>query len=242
MPNFGPEIFSDAGFTLPPDTAMTGLSIRRGLRKAGRGIKRGAKGSARLAKRSGKFVVKLHTMPLKALGKIAKAIGKQAARPVRAAFSKTAMRRARYLSYRNRKSLQPNKDEKRQGALWAVAKFKRNPAGKLAILILKHTWGTSISGASIEGVMVQTGMTGAEIAALVASLMGALAVLIKALNKPGEAPANPVQAAQEQPEAPQAEAPGPLSQPTEAPVPESAESQGLNIIDNPNDGAAMGLY
>lgn len=205
--------------------SIAGFSVKRGLKKGFRGAKGGLK-------KAGRVAVKLHTMPLKLAAKVAKAIGKQAARPVRALFVKLAMRRAKALAWRSRGTTLPNTAEKAQGGAYALKKLKKaGPVGFLAIQILKHTWGTGVGGEDCacdssgacacrgESTM---GMTGAEIAAAVATVLGAMTALIKALNKPGEAPADPKSGSP-------AEAPAeaPADQPSETVTSEDMEAAGI---------------
>lgn len=181
----------------------------------------------KVAKKVGRIALTPQRLALKYGLKGLKAMGKFAAKPIRAMYRKIALRRAKYLSWHNRKSLQPNPAEKAKGGQYAVAKMGRNPLGKLGVAILKATWGTSVSGCDAcakEGLReaAALGMTGAEIAAAAASIVTALVALMKSLNKPGEAPADPT-TEPSRAEASEAPAADPVEAPAEDPADEPTE-------------------
>jgi hypothetical protein len=161
------------------------------LRKVGRGVKRAAKGTVKVVKKAAYIAVTPQRLALKYGLKGLKLMGKFAARPIRGLYRKLAMRRARLLSWRARRSLAPTAAEKAQGGRYALGKMGGNPLGKLGVGILKATWGTSVSGAELRREVATVGMTGAEIAAAAASVVAAVTKIISSLNKPGEAPENP---------------------------------------------------
>jgi hypothetical protein len=190
MPNIGPDLPSILGeLTIVPPPGSIGL-----FKKLRRGISRAARGAGRGLKKAGKLAVKIHTAPLKLAAKAGKfalmKAAQLAATPVRLMFRKLAMRRARLLSWRGRKSMSPNSGEKLQAVSWAInAMNRKGPLGKFGVRILKFTKGATL-GARLTPVS-ETGLTGAEIAAAAGAIAGAIATIMKSLNKPGEAPEDP---------------------------------------------------
>lgn len=203
----------------------------------------------RIIRKARRVAVKVHTAPIKAVAKAGKGAmmtaAKLAAKPIRAAFRKLAMRRARLLSWRARKSMTPTPAEKAQASVWAIKRVRgKGPIGALAVKILRFTKGASLGfkitpvqalkvalalpltaatvrivreaatlGASHDETLAKAlrhwhkiehgqastvGLTGAEIAAAAAAIVNAIAQIIRSLDKPGEAPADPRQA--EEPE------------------------------------------
>jgi hypothetical protein len=225
MANAGPDLMGslDGAYNaVPPPGAMVrvnddsagmdqiaGFSLRKMARRAGRGLKR-----------AGSMAVKVHTAPFKFAAKYGqkalKALAKTAALPIRNMFRKLGMRRARYLAWHHRKSTAPNAAERSQASAWTVAKMRRNPMGRFGVFILQHTHGHSVSGASIAGAIREAtearepgtvGITGAEIAAAAATIIGVIKMLMGQLDKPGEAPANAQAAEPAAPTANPADAP-----------------------------------
>jgi hypothetical protein len=195
----------------PPELEGWGFkSLKRGLKKAGRGVKRAGKGAYKVHKRATKLAIKASIKPIKVAAKAGKfamrAMAKLAAKPVIMIVNKLAGRRAKYLAFQTRGTTALTLTEKKAGGQYALRKLSgMGPLGKLAIKILKFTGGVTSGedGADVLGGELTTnlrgwkqdaaacGMTGAEIAAAAMSIVAITAKLMKALNKPGEAPANP---------------------------------------------------
>lgn len=203
----------------PPGANVTGFGLKRlkrGLKKVGKGVKK-----------AGKVTIKMHTMPLKAVAKVSKyglkAMTKLAARPIIKIVNKLAGRRAGYLAFKKTGSTTTTLADRKAGGQYALNKLKKaGPFGTLAIKILKFTGGVT-SGDQLSGVITRDvsgwrrdanmcGVAPAVVAAAAASIITSVTKIMKALNKPGEAPANPEAAAKQ-------------AQPTEEtqPVIESAE-------------------
>lgn len=203
-------------YQLVPPPGALGWSIKKGLKKAGRGVKKAGRG----VKKAGKVAVKVHTKAIKTVAKAGKyalrATAKLAAKPIIMMVGKLAGRRAKYLAYTNRKSLSPTLAERKAGGQYAFAKLRKSgPVGKLAVSILKFTGGVTAGDSTLGGIrrdVSMCGLTGAEILAASGAIIAATKKIMGALNKPGEAPADPAAAAEQ-------------DQPTEdtQPVVESAE-------------------
>lgn len=223
---------------VPPPGARVGWGfkrLKRGLRKVGKGVKKlhtaPLKHGYRLTKKAhglttkvvkklpgGKLALKVAMAPLKA-GKFAlKAMAKLAAKPLVKLFNKLAGRRAAYMAYQRTGKAIPSALDRRKGQQYAIDKFKKGgPIGALAIKILRAVGQAKVSGTGVDvrswrQDAATCGMTGAEIAAAVAAILGALTALISQLNKKGEAPANP-------------EAGGPPKQTEEAQPEQTEEAQ-----------------
>lgn len=195
----------------PPGANVTGF----GFKKLKRGLKKVGKGAYKLNKRVVKTTVKLHTAPLKAAAKAGKfamkAMAKLAAKPIIMIVNKLAGRRAKYVAFKRTGSTKTTQADKKAGGQYALNKLKgAGPIGKLAVKILKFTGGVTAGdtlGGNIDADCCKNwrqdaamcGMTGAEIAAAAMTIVAATTKLMKSLNKPGEAPANP-EAAAKQPE------------------------------------------
>ena len=188
----------------PPGANMTGFGLKRlkkGLKKVGKGVKK-----------AGKVTIKMHTMPLKAIAKVSKyglkAMTKLAARPIISIVNKLAGRRAKYLAYKKTGSTVTTLADRKAGGQYALSKLKKaGPFGTLAIKILKFTGGVT-SGDQLSGVITRDvsgwrkdantcGVAPAVVAAAAASIITSVTKIMKALNKPGEAPANPEAAAKQ---------------------------------------------
>jgi len=180
-------------------------SIKRGLKKAGRGVKKAGKAGYKLNKRIVKTSIKVSVKPIKVVAKAGKfalrAMAKLAAKPIIYVVNKLAGRRAKYLAFQKRGTTALTLTDKKAGGQYALQKLgKAGPVGKLAVKILKFTGGVT-AGDELSGVVSNTagweadaaacGMTGAEIAAAAMTIVAATTKLMKSLNKPGEAPANP---------------------------------------------------
>jgi hypothetical protein len=208
----------------PPGANVTGF----GFKKIGRGLKKAGKKGFKAAKKVHKVSLKAGLAPIKVAAKAGKfamkAMAKLAAKPIIIIVNKLAGRRAKYLAFQKTGSTATTLADKKAGGQYALNKLKgAGPVGKLAVKILKFTGGVT-AGDTLGGAVdaeackgwrqdaAMCGMTGAEIAAAAMTIVAATGKLMKSLNKPGEAPANP-EAAAKQP------------QPTEEtqPVIESAE-------------------
>ena len=194
-------------YNLVPPPVVGGFGfkkLKRGLKKAGRGVKK-------VGKKGVKVAVKVHTAPLKAAAKAGKyamrGMAKLAAKPIIMIVNKLAGRRAKYLAFQRTGSTKTTQADKKAGGQYALGKLRKaGPVGKLAAKILKFTGGVTsgdVLGADIDRDLCSNwrqdaamcGMTGAEIAAAAATIVAATTKLMKSLNKPGEAPANPEAAA-----------------------------------------------
>lgn len=257
--NIGTSLEGAYNAVPPPGAEMAGFgfkSLKRGLRKVGRGAVKlhtaPLKASYRVTKKAhrmttkvvkklpgGKLALKVAMAPLKA-GKYAlMAMAKLAAKPLVSIFNKLANRRANYVAYKRTGVAKASAADKRAGKIYALAKFKKaGPIGTLAVKILRAVGQAKVSGVGIDYKSwrqdaASCGMTGAEIAAAVTAILGALTMLIKSLNKKGEAPANPAaegpppsqNVVESQAEAPQE---APAEEPTEAPAEAPAdETEGM---------------
>lgn len=237
---------------VPPPGARVGgwglKKLKRGLKKAGRGVKK-------VGKKGIKVAVKVHTAPLKAAAKAGKfamrAMAKLAAKPIIMIVNKLAGRRAKYLAFKRTGSTATTRADKKAGGQYALAKLsKAGPVGKLAVKILKFTGGVTAGeggdtlGASLnygacrgwKQDAAMCGMTGAEIAAAAMTIVAATTKLMKALNKPGEAPANPAAGAKQ--EAP-AEETQPVIESDDSPAEESAEAPAEEGEGDATEGATL---
>lgn len=236
----GPSFKGTYQLVPPPGANVTGFGfkrLKRGLKKVGKGVKRVGKTAVkaplkahRLSTKAisrlpgGKLALKAAMAPLK-VGKYAlKAMAKLAAKPLVMLYGKLSKRRANYLAYQRTGKAVASIQDRKAGAAYATAKFRKaGPIGSMAIKILKAVGTSGVSGDTMRKTWKQDaamcGMTGAEIAAAVAAIMASLTALIKSLNKPGEAPENP--ASGQEPRAEQAEEP--QGERTEEPQTEQAE-------------------
>lgn len=213
----------------PPGANVTGFGfkkLKRGLKKAGKGVKKGVK-------KTGKVAVKIHTAPIKLASKAGKfamkRVAKLAAKPIIKVVNNLAGRRAKYLAFQKSGSTQLTTADKKAGGQYALGKIKKaGPLGVLAVKILKFTGGvTSGESGDVLGASIPmdtsgwnqnlhlVGMTGVEIAAAAMAIVSSVKKITGALNKPGEAPADP-------------EAASKAAQPTEStqPVIESDDDKG----------------
>ena len=147
LPAASPGIIEPEMLTRMPLKTQLGF-----LKKAARGLKKAAKGAAKGAKRAVKAAVKAHVvvakLSVKGLSRLSAAIAKAAATPIRLAAKPIILRRAKYVSYKNRRSLAPTKAEKTEAVLWFLKQLAgKGPLGKLGALILKKT-GSGVSGCS----------------------------------------------------------------------------------------------
>ena len=138
-----------------------------------------------------------------------KAMAKLAAKPIIMIVNKLAGRRAKYVAFKRTGSTKTTLADKKAGGQYALNKLKgAGPVGKLAVKILKFTGGVTAGetlGGNIDAACCKgwrqdaamCGMTGAEIAAAAMTIVAATTKLMKSLNKPGEAPANPEAAAKQ---------------------------------------------
>ena len=189
----------------PPGVGGFGFkSIKRGLKKAAKKTGKVAKKTGKVAKKAGKVSVRVATKPVKAAVKAGaaalKAVAKLAAKPIVLVFRKLARRRAAYLAYKARGNTRATPAEKKQAAAWAVNKVNRGgPIGKLAVRILKYVGAHQTAGVELGRWDNEplVGITGAEIAAASTAIISMIVALMKVLNKPGEAPANPAAAAKQ---------------------------------------------
>jgi hypothetical protein len=153
-----------------PPPSVGGISVRRGLRKAGKGLSKAGKGVRWVGKK----------------------IAYAAAAPVRLMFKKFGMRRARLLAWQRRQSSKPNAAEKKEAAAWTLAKIRaKRGIGPVAAKILTATTSATLGGATL-------GMTGAEIAAVATAAAAAINHVMQSMNKAGLAPANPMSAEREE--------------------------------------------
>jgi hypothetical protein len=205
----------------PPGANVTGFgwkSIKRGLRKVGKGAvklhtaplkasyrvtKKAHKMTTKIVKKvpGGKLALKIANAPL-SVGKYAlKALAKLAAKPLTLLFRKLAKRRANYIAYQRSGTINRNAADNKAGIAYAEKKFKgAGPLGILAVKIVHAVGEAKVSGVGLDEMSggwrqeaAACGMTGAEIAAAVAAILGVLTGLVKSLNKNGEAPANPAE-------------------------------------------------
>lgn len=186
----------------PPGISASGF----GFKKLKRGLKKVGKGAVKLNKRVVKTTIKLHTAPLKAVAKAGKfamkGMAKLAAKPIIGVVNKLAGRRAAYLAFQRTGSAKPTLADRKKGGQYALGKIaKAGPVGKLVVKIIKFAGGVT-SGGSLLGAPTRDlsgwkrdaamcGMAPAAIVAAIPPIMVALKQLMKGLNKPGEAPANP---------------------------------------------------
>lgn len=179
--------------------------IGRGFKKVGRGVKKGAKG----AYKGVKVVGKVTAYAMKRLAKIA-------ARPIIKIVNKLANRRAKYVAYKRSGSTTTTLADRKAGGQYALSKVKKaGPFGVLAVKILKFTGGVTSGGDLCGDVNVDLrklprmtpeevsmcGMTGVEIASAALKIVTQVKKIMGGLNKPGEAPANPVSTSTESTEA-----------------------------------------
>ena len=196
----------------------------------------------------GKLAVKLANAPIKIAAGALKATAKLAARPIISVVNKLAGRRANLLAYQRTGVAKATAADKKAGGRWALGKVaKYGPMGKLAVRILKYTGGvTSGEGDNVLGLdethsatgwredAASCGMAPAAIAAVAVSVTTAITGLIKALNKPGQAPANPAASAA----APATEAP---AEETAAPAEEAPAEEPADETEGILDGI-LGAY
>lgn len=221
--SIGPSFRGIYQLVPPPGADVLGFSIKKGFKKIGRGVKKGVKKGAKVAKKGGKVAVKVSTKPIKVAAKAGKyalrATAKLAAKPIIMIVGKLAGRRARYLAYQRTGTTKTTLADRKAGGQYAFAKLRKaGPVGKLAVSILKFTGGVTAGDTSLGGIrrdVSMCGITGAEIVAASGAIIAATSKIMKALNKPGEAPADPAAAAK-------------APQPTEEtqPVVESADDSG----------------
>lgn len=168
-------------------------------------LKKGVKKVGKTAKKTGRVAVKVSTKPIKVAAKAGKyalrATAKLAAKPIIMIVGKLAGRRARYLAYKRTGTTKTTLADRKAGGQYAFAKLRKaGPVGKLAVSILKFTGGVTAGESSLAGIrrdVSMCGITGAEIVAASGAIIAATQKIMKALNKPGEAPADPAAAAQE---------------------------------------------
>jgi hypothetical protein len=186
----------------PPGISSSGF----GFKKLKRGLKKAGKGAYKLNKRVVKTTIKLHTAPLKAVAKAGKfamkGMAKLAAKPIIKVVNKLAGRRAAYIAFQRTGVAKPTLADKKKGGQYALGKIaKAGPVGKLVVRIIKFAGGVT-SGGSLMGAPTRDlsgwkrdaamcGMAPAAIVAAIPPIMVAINKLMKGLNKPGEAPANP---------------------------------------------------
>jgi len=177
MPNVGSFRVFDVP-TLPPPAVGVRFRPKKILKRAGKIAKKG---------------VKIYVAPIKIVAKAGKAAlmaaARLAARPIKSIFRKLANRRARYLSWKNRKSLQPNPVEKVQAVTWSLHRMRsKGPIGALGVKILRFTGGATV-GNLRGGALV--GVEAATITSAAVAIVAATKQIMSSLNKPGEAPADP---------------------------------------------------
>lgn len=223
----------------PPQVAGFGFKkLKRGLKKAGRGVKKVGKKGVKVTKKAAKTVAKPAVYALKAAAKLA-------ARPIVKMAKTLARRRSRYLAYQRTGSPQTTLADRKAGAQYVYGKLaSKGPIGKLAVRILKFAGGATagaLGGTTWRQDAAMCGMSGAEIAAMSAQIMTVINQLKSALNKKGEAPANPAagskkaapEAAEEATEAPEGEAEEPAEEAAEEPAEEGEgdATEGLSLED-----------
>lgn len=162
-----------------------------------RGLKRLAKKGGRLAKRGAVLSLKAepHVLTARATRLAAKGVGKGLAavtgpvrrRIFRAFFKKLISRRARLISWRNRRSLRPSPAEQRQAQSWAGSYVRRK--GVLGKLV----------GAALSGdVTIGEPATAAAITASIPLLIALARRALKTAEREG-APADPQAATDDEP-------------------------------------------
>lgn len=223
----------------PPQVAGFGFKkLKRGLKKAGRGVKKVGKKGYKVAKKGAKVATAPALYALKAAAKLA-------AKPVVKMAKTLARRRSQYLAYKRTGSPQTTLADRKAGAQYVYSKLSsKGPIGKLAVRILKFAGGATagaLGGTTYRQDAAMCGLTGAEIAAASASIIAMIGKLKSALNKPGEAPANPAagakkaapEAAEEATEAPEGEAEEPAEEAAEEPAEEGEgdATEGLSLED-----------
>jgi hypothetical protein len=217
----------------PPQVAGFGFKkLKRGLKKAGRGVKKVGKGGVKVAKKGAKVATKAATYALKAAAKLA-------ARPIVKMAKTLARRRSRYLAFKRTGTTQTTTADRRAGAQYVYGKLSsKGPIGKLAVRILKFAGGATagaLGGTTWQQDAAMCGMSGAEIAAMSAQIMTVINQLKSALNKKGEAPANPAAgskkalpvADEEAAEAPEEEVEETAEEPTEESSEEGDATEGF---------------
>lgn len=200
--SFGPSFKGIYQLVPPPGAQVAGWSIKKGLKKAGRGVKKAGRG----VKKAGKVAVKVHTRAIKTVAKAGKyalrATAKLAARPIIYVVGQLAGRRAKYLAFKRTGTTKTTLADRKAGGQYAFAKLRKSgPVGKLAVSILKFTGGVTAGDSTLGGIrrdISMCGITGAEIVAASGAIIAATKKIMSALNKPGEAPANPAAAAEEE--------------------------------------------
>lgn len=229
----------------PPQVAGFGFKrLKRGLKKAGRGVKKVGKKGYKVAKKGAKVATAPAMYALKAAAKLA-------ARPIVKMAKTLARRRSRYLAYQRTGSPVTTLADRKAGAQYVYGKLSsKGPIGKLAVRILKFAGGATagaLGGTTWQQDAAMCGMSGAEIAAMSAQIMTVINQLKSALNKKGEAPANPAAgskkaapaASEEAEEAPEGAAEEPAAEEAaEEPAEEATESseeeaatEGLSLED-----------
>jgi hypothetical protein len=159
-----------------------------------RGLKRLARKGGRLAKRGAMLSLKAepHVLTARATKLAAKGLGKGLAavtgpvrrRIFRAFFKKLISRRARLISWQNRRSLRPSPAEQRQAQSWAGAYVRRK--GVLGKLV-----GAALSGeVAGAGALVGEPATAALVTASIPVLIALARRALKAAEREG-APADP---------------------------------------------------
>lgn len=188
----------------PPEVLGFGFkSIKRGIKKVGKKAGGVAKKAGSAAKKTAKVSVRVAAKPVKVVAKAGKfammALAKAAAKPIVIVFKRLAGRRAAYLAYKARRTTKATPAEKRLAAAWAIGKVRKaGPIGRLGVKILEFVGAHKTAGVELgrwEDDASQTGLTGVEITAAATTVVASIASIMKALNKPGEAPANPAAAA-----------------------------------------------
>jgi hypothetical protein len=208
----------------PPQVGGWGFKkLTRGLKKAGRGVKKVGKGGVKVAKKGAKVASKASMYAIRAAAKLV-------ARPIVRMAKTLAKRRSRYLAFKRTGTTQTTLAERRAGAQYVYGKLQsKGPIGKLAVRILKFAGGATagaLGGGTWRQDAAMCGMSGAEIAAMSAQIMTVINQLKSALNKKGEAPANPAAGAKKPAQDEGEEAAEPAEEPTEEAAEESAEDSG----------------
>lgn len=206
----------------PPQVGGFGFKkLKRGLKKAGRGVKKVGKKGYKVTKKAAKVATKPAMYALKAAAKLA-------ARPIVKMAKTLARRRSRYLAYQRTGSPQTTALDRKAGAQYVYGKLaSKGPIGKLAVRILKFAGGATagaLGGTTWQQDAAMCGMSGAEIAAMSAQIMTVINQLKSALNKKGEAPANPAAGAKKAAPAEAEEAEEAPEETAEEPAEESEET------------------
>lgn len=240
---------------VPPPGAKVGgwglKKLKRGLKKAGRGVKKAGKGGLKVAKKGAKVTVKVHTKALKTAAKLSKfalkAAAKLAAKPIIKIVNQLAARRGKFLAYQRTGNPAMSLADKKAGGQYALNKLRKaGPLGVFAIKVLKYTGGVTageVLGATLtkntdfRRDMATCGVAPAAIAAAALSIVQSVKGIMKVLNRPGEAPADPTAGGKP---AEDSEEVQPVVESDDSPNEETAEEAPEETAEEGEEGATEG--